>query len=183
MAPRTSFPAVPRQWLPRRPWPREPADQRYENADLFGAICPVRGTGAALALPFADTEATATHLRLDTISANVAAGAHDALTFGRAGWHTPPDLAIPPKITPIWLPSRAPELNPVGNVWQYVRGNSLSDRIFQSSGRIIDAAREAWSSLIAKSDSEPGSGTRDWAHISVGPKVTVGIWPKRLING
>lgn len=34
--------------------PIQPADQRYESAHLFGAICPARGTGAALAMPFAD---------------------------------------------------------------------------------------------------------------------------------
>jgi len=37
--------------------PAPAADQRYENAYLFGAICPARGKGAALALPFADTAA------------------------------------------------------------------------------------------------------------------------------
>jgi hypothetical protein len=44
-----------RQWARRGSRPRQPADQRYENAYLFGAICPARGTGAALALPYADT--------------------------------------------------------------------------------------------------------------------------------
>ena len=28
--------------------PRQLADQRYDNAYLFGAICPARGVGAAL---------------------------------------------------------------------------------------------------------------------------------------
>jgi hypothetical protein len=51
---------------------RQPADQRYESAYLFGAICPARGTGAALALPFADTEAMQLHL--DEIARTVAKG-------------------------------------------------------------------------------------------------------------
>ena len=42
--------------------PRQPADQRYENAYLFGAICPAKGKGAALALPFADTDAMQRHI-------------------------------------------------------------------------------------------------------------------------
>jgi Protein of unknown function (DUF4236) len=46
-----------RQWARRGTRPRQPADQRYDNAYLFGAICPARGVGAALALPCADTEA------------------------------------------------------------------------------------------------------------------------------
>ena len=38
-----------RQWARRGSRPRQPADQRYESAYLFGAICPARGVGAALA--------------------------------------------------------------------------------------------------------------------------------------
>src|SRR4051812_27493088 len=38
-----------RQWAKRGTRPRQPADQRYESAYLFGAICPARGTGSALA--------------------------------------------------------------------------------------------------------------------------------------
>jgi len=30
------------------------------------------------------------------------------------------------------LPSRAPELNPVENVWQYLRQNWLSNRVFEN---------------------------------------------------
>ena len=42
-----------RQWARRGTRPRQPADQRCDNAYLFGAICPARGAGAALALPHA----------------------------------------------------------------------------------------------------------------------------------
>ena len=44
-----------RQWAKRGTRPRQPADQRYDNAYLFRAICPARGVGAALALPYTDT--------------------------------------------------------------------------------------------------------------------------------
>ena len=39
-----------RQWARRGTRPRQPADQRYQSAYLFGAICPARGVGAALAM-------------------------------------------------------------------------------------------------------------------------------------
>ena len=87
--------------------PRQPADQRYD-AYLFGAICPARGVGAALALPYADTDMMQLHL--DEISRNVAEGAHAVLLLDRAGWHTTAKLEVPHNITPIFLPSRAPEL-------------------------------------------------------------------------
>src|SRR5690606_16066850 len=53
---------IVRQWARRGTRPRQPADQRYKNAYLFGAICPARGKGAALALPFADTDAMQLHI-------------------------------------------------------------------------------------------------------------------------
>jgi len=63
-----------RQWARRGTRPRQPADQRYQSACLFGAICPARGTGAALALPYADTQAMQLHL--DEIGRTVTKGAH-----------------------------------------------------------------------------------------------------------
>ena len=137
-----------RQWARRGTRPRQPADQRYESAYLFGAICPARGVGAALALPFADTEAMQLHL--EEISRHVAAGAHAVLLLDRAGWHTTAKLDMPSNITPIFLPSRAPELNPVENIWQFMRGNWLSNLVFETYDDIIDAACDAWRKLIAQ---------------------------------
>ena len=100
-----------RQWARRGSRPPQPADQRYDNAYLFGAICPARGTGAGLAMPYADTEAMQLHL--DEIARRVARGAHAALLLDRAGWHTSGRLVVPKNLTLVFLPSRAPELNPV----------------------------------------------------------------------
>lgn len=101
---------IVRQWSKRGSRPRQPADQRYDNAYLFGAICPARGAGAAIAVPYADTEAMQLHL--NEISRHVARGAHAVLLLDRAGWHTTTNLDVPDNITPIFLPSRAPELTP-----------------------------------------------------------------------
>ena len=150
-----------RQWARRGTRPRQPADQRYESAYLFGAICPARGTGAALALPFADTEAMQLHL--DEIARTVARGAHAVLLLDRAGWHTTGNLAVPNNITLIFLPSRAPELNPVENIWQYLRANWLSNRVFETYGDIIKAACGAWRNLTAQPQTITSIGTREWA--------------------
>ena len=71
-------------------------------------------------------------LHLNEISRNVTEGAHAVLLLDRAGWHTTGKLAVPENITPIFLPSRAPELNPVENVWQYLRQNWLSNTVFEN---------------------------------------------------
>ncbi len=131
------------------------------SAYLFGAICPARGVGAALALPFADTEAMQMHI--DEIALHVAKSAHAVLLLDRAGWHTTGNLVWPRNITPILLPSRSPELNPVEQVWQYLRANWLSNRVFETYDDIVDAACEAWRNLIALPQTISSIGTRDWA--------------------
>jgi hypothetical protein len=152
-----------RMWARRGTRPRQPADQRYENAWLFGAICPARGAGAAVAMPAADTEAMQVHL--DEIARTVAKGAHAVLLLDRAGWHTTPALRVPKNLTLLFLPSRSPELNPVENVWQYLRANWLSNRVFDSYDDIVDAACDAWRRLIAQSQTITSIGLRAWAHI------------------
>ncbi len=87
------------------------------------------------------------------------------LLLDRAGWHTTAKLKIPNNITPILLPSRAPELNPVENVWQYLRANWLSNRVFDDYDAIIDAACDAWCKLIAQPETITSIGMRKWAHV------------------
>jgi transposase len=119
--------------------------------------------GAALALPHVDTEAMQLHL--DEISRHVAVGAHAVLLLDRAGWHTTDKLDVPKNITTILLPSRSPELNPVENVWQYLRANWLSNRVFDGYDAIIDAACDAWRKLIHQPGTITSIGMRDWAHV------------------
>ena len=134
-----------RIWAKRGTRPRLPADQRYTNAYLFGAICPRSGKGAALMLPFANTRAMQMHL--DEISCNVAAKAHGVVLMDRAGWHSTGKLKVPKNLTIILLPSRSPELNPVENIWQYLRQNWLSNRVFEDYHAIIEAGCQAWNKL------------------------------------
>ena len=76
-----------------------------------------------------------------------------------------PSSTCPKNITPIFLPSRSPELNPVENIWQYLRPNWLSNRVFETYDAIIDAACDAWRKLIAQPETITSIGMRDWAHV------------------
>src|ERR1700734_3685946 len=133
---------------------------------------PARGVGAALALSHANTEAMQLHL--DEISATVAAGAHAVLILDRAGWHTSGKLDMPDNITPIWLPSRAPELNPVENVCQYLRANWLSNTVFETYDDIIESICHASNKLTAQPETIASIGRRNWAHVGQ-KQITFGI--------
>ena len=147
-----------RVWAERGSRPPARRDQRHAWAYLFGAICPARGRSAALVLPFAD--AAMMDLHLAEISANVAPGAHAVLTIDGAGWHrTGGRLRVPDNITMLHLPPYSPELNPVENVWAYLRGNKLSNRVFGNYEAIVDA----WLWLAAQPERITSIGTREWA--------------------
>src|SRR4030095_3414303 len=81
------------QWAERGSRPRQARDQRYENAYIFGAICPARDVGAALILPHADGWAMQQHL--DEISRHVVTGAHAVVLLDQAGWHTTDKIKEP----------------------------------------------------------------------------------------
>ena len=116
------------------------------GAYIFAAVCPERATGAALVMPYANTEAM--NLHLQEISRGVAPGAHAALIFDGAGWHTTDKLELPENITPVCLPPYAPELNPTENIWEYLRKNYLALRVFDDYDAIVDACC-AWPGTIS----------------------------------
>ena len=103
-------------------------------------------------------------LHLAEIAQAVAPGAHAVLLLDRAGWHVSPKLRVPDNISLLPLPSRSPELNPVENVWQFLRDNWLSNRIFASYEEIVDHCCEAWNKLIDQPWRIMSLGLRDWAH-------------------
>jgi DDE superfamily endonuclease len=73
------------RWARKGSRPPAVHDQRTQSTYLFGAVCPEHGTGAALVLPFCNTEAMQLHL--DEIATKVTAGAHAILILDQAGWH------------------------------------------------------------------------------------------------
>ena len=100
------------------------------------------------------------------ISHAVAPGAHAILMLDKAGWHTTPKLTVPANITLLQLPPRCPELNPAENIWQYMRQNWLSNRVFKSYKDILDHCCDAWNKLVALPATITSVGLRAWANQS-----------------
>ena len=150
-----------RVWAPRGTRPRALRDHRRNSAYLFGAVCPERGTGAAVVLPQVNVEAMTIHLA--EISRSVTAGAHAVLVLDQAGWHTSPKLRVPENISLLPLPPYAPELNPVEQVWAYLRANFLSHRVWNSYDAIVEAYCDAWNTLMNMPQRLASITRRTWA--------------------
>ncbi len=140
-------------------------DRRYTWAYLFGAVCPERGVGAAVVMPTVNVEAMSTHLA--EISRAVTEGAHAVLVLDGAGWHTSARLCIPDNISLLPLPRYAPELNPVENLWEFLRQNLLSHRVWDSYDAIVDACCHAWTTLMRMPERVTSITTRAWARVNV----------------
>ena len=153
-------------WADKGSRPRAPRDQRHSSAYLFGAVCPGRGTGAALVLPFASTEAMNAHLA--EISTQVAPDAHAVLVLDGAGWHQAGGrLRLPSNISLLALPPYCPELNPVENIWEFLRANYLSNRVFDTYNAILDACCDAWNAFVADPKRIRSLTSREWAQVKV----------------
>ena len=153
-----------RVWAARGSRPAAPKDCRYSWAYLFGAVCPARGVAAGLVLPAANQRAMSLHLA--EISGQVAPGAHAVVVMDGAGWHQRgPDLKVPANVTPLLLPPYAPELNPVENVWAFLRSNKLSNRVFDSYDAIVDACCDAWNWLADQPERITAIASRAYAQV------------------
>ena len=141
-------------------------DNRHESAYIFGAVCPKRGVGAAMITPAANTEAT--NLLLKEISAQVMPGAMAVVVCDQAGWHQRgKQLQVPDNIRLLPLPPYSPELNPMENVWQYLRENKLCARVWDTYEDVVEACRQAPLFLINDPERIRSIGSRDWACVNV----------------
>ncbi len=153
---------ITRRWARRGSRPSAPSDQRTASTYIFGAICPAEGKATGLVLPWCNTATM--NLHLTAIAADVAPGRHAVLLLDQAGWHLSDKLSVPDNITIVPLPPKCPELNAQENVWQFMRDNWLSNRVFDSTDALLDLCCHAWNKLEAQPWTIISLGLREWAH-------------------
>lgn len=107
-------------------------------------------------------------LHLGEISAQVALGAHAVVILDGAGWHQQGGrLEVPDNLTLLPLPPYAPELNAAESLWEYLRANRLSHKVWDSHDAILDDCSAAWSDLAASPERIRSLASRDRASVNV----------------
>ena len=101
---------------------------------------------------------------LEEIAFHVAPAAYAVVILDQAGWHGSAELVVSSDITLLPLPPPWPEFNPVEKVWQFMRDNWLSNRIFKSYDDIVDHCCFAWNNLVNQPWRIMSIGMRQWAH-------------------
>jgi len=104
-------------------------------------------------------------LHLAEVARAVATDAHALMIVDGAGWHCAKGLRVPDNITLLKLPSYAPELNPMENVWEYLRANKLAITVFDSHEEIVDKCCDAWNFFANDADRITSITHRDWATV------------------
>ena len=133
---------ITRVWALRGSRPRVVRQTKYEWLYVIGAVCPQTGQSSGLLSPYINTEIM--NIYLYQFSNKLAENVHAVLIWDQAGFHKSKALKIPDNITIVPLPPYSPELNPVENLWHYLRSHYWSNRAYVDYDDLRFAAIEAW---------------------------------------
>lgn len=134
-----------RVWARRGSRPRGVRQTQYGYLYLLTAVCATTGHACGLISPTLNVEVL--KLFLEQFSRELPAGVHAVLVWDGAGYHTSPKLVVPSNISVIQLVPYSPELNPVENLWHYLRSHYWSLRVYADYEALEEAAMSAWQAV------------------------------------
>ena len=147
-------------WAKTGSRPRAVKQQQFEYAYLFGSVCITNGTSEAMVIPFVNKSIMKTHL--EQISKATASGRHAVIIMDGAGWHSDNiDIGFK-NLSIIKLPPYSPELNPIEQVWSWMRQHHLANQCFKGYDNIVDEVSDAWNDFISIPERVKKMCTRDW---------------------
>jgi len=131
-----------RVWAKTGSRPRTVRQTQYEYLYVLGAVCPASGQSVGLMAPYLDT--IMVNRFLAQFAQELTPGVHAVMIGDQAGFHTANNLQVPSNVTLIELPPYSPELNPVENLWHYLRSHYWANRDYKNYDALMDAATHAW---------------------------------------
>ena len=149
-----------RIWAEKGTRPRVVQQQQYTYAYLFGAVCVTNGKTEALIAPFSNMEVMKEHLAL--IAKATASDRHAVVIMDGASWHQEYLDEVFPNLSIIHIPPYSPELNPIEQVWSWMRQNEIANRAFDSYDDIVEKCSTAWNNFRSDADRVISLCSRDW---------------------
>lgn len=137
--------------------------QQFEYAYLFGSVCITNGQAQAMVMPYVNKDIMYAHLK--QISMTTAQERHAVVIMDGAGWHTEDLAADFANLSVIKLPPYSPELNPIEQVWSWLRQHHLANRCFNGYESIVDAVCDAWNDFVSDSKRVIKMCTREWMNL------------------
>ncbi len=90
---------------------------------------------------------------------------HAVIIMDGSGWHTNDIDTVFDNISIIKLPPYSPELNPIEQVWSWMRQHHLANRSFNGYENIVDEVCSAWNDFVSDSKRVIRMCTRDWMNL------------------
>ena len=115
---------------------------QYSYVYVIGAACPLTGQAEAIIAPYLDTAII--NQFLEQFSRALAPDVQAVLVWDGAGYHRANALVVPNNVTLVSLPAYSPELNPIENLWHYLKSHHWSNRAYTDYDALFDAAERAW---------------------------------------
>ena len=134
-----------RVWARTNSRPTALRQTRYEWVYLYAAVEPATGESVALLAPQVNTETFNVFLQM--VSAALQPHEQAVLILDQAGWHQSRGVRWPEGVTALPLPPYSPELNPVENLWHYLRSHHLANRAYRDYDHLLDAGTQAYRTL------------------------------------
>ena len=131
-----------RVWARRGSRPRRRRQNGRESLYVLTATCAASGAAFGLVMPELTTAVV--NQFLQEFSRQLAPGARAVLLWDNAPYHVSGDLVVPANVSLIGLLPYSPELNPVENLWHYLRAHHWSNRVYADYDALLEAATEAW---------------------------------------
>lgn len=135
-----------RVWARRGSRPTAVRQTEYEYLWVLGAVCPETGQAEGLLSPRLNTAVI--NVFLEQFSRRLAPDEQAVLVWDGAGFHTSRALRVPENITVLKLPAYSPELNPVENLWHYLKSHYWSNRAYADYDHLEQAAIDAWRAAV-----------------------------------
>jgi transposase len=123
---------------------------QYDYLYVIAAACPATGQAEGILAPYLNTDTINAFLR--EFSAAIAPGVQAVLVWDGAGYHRSGRLQVPANVNLIQLPPYSPELNPIENLWHYLRSHYWSNRKYADYAALETAAIHAWCQACLEPD-------------------------------
>lgn len=131
-----------RTWARTGSRPTTVRQTQYDDLWVLTAASPQSGQSIGLISPTLNAQVI--NLFLEQMSRELKPDVHAVLIWDGAGFHTAGEVKVPENIMLLKLPPYSPELNPIENLWHYLRSHHGSNRFYPDYDELFDAATQAW---------------------------------------
>jgi hypothetical protein len=139
-----------RIWAEKGTRPSVIQQQQFTYAYLFGAVCVTNVNIEAIVAPLSNMEVIKSHLAL--ISEATEADRHAVVIMDDANWHQEYLDQDLPNLSIIHIPPYSTELNPIEQVWSWLRQNEIANPSFADYEEIVDKCSIVWNNFVANTE-------------------------------